>query len=285
MVPVLTAEEDDSSADKVGLFIYHCKYIRNNSIFSVLAHIVQLVQLSGGCHCFVIVLAEKKLCRCFRRAEASCGVYPRSYAKADRLGVHGLIRKTADLFESHECRSVGIAYELHTVGNKETVLACKAYYIGNCSDSGKVAELLQRHGVVAAVKSGNQLQSQPCAAHILECGEAVVTVGINYSLSLGELFALLVVVGDDELHAHGVDVLSLGDSRYSVVYGDYKGDSVVGYLIHGFHIETVALGALGDIISNVRPRFCKIGIQNDCGHYAVAVIIAVDTDTLAVFNG
>ena len=59
-------------------------------------------------------------------------------------------------------------YELHAVSHKEAVFACETDNIGNGSNGGKVAELLQSHSIVAAVKGSDQLQRDTCAAHKLE---------------------------------------------------------------------------------------------------------------------
>ena len=199
-----------------------------------------------------------------RRAEASGCVYARSYAKADSLRIDGLISKTADLLECDQCRAVGVVNELHTVGNEEAVFTGETYNIGNGSDSGKVTELLKSHSVVAAVKSCYQLEGYTGAAHKLERREAVVSVRIDNSFRMGESFALLMVVCDDQLHTELIDEVSLRNSGNTVVNCNDKVYSVVSDTADSFFIESVALGAFRDIVCDICAGLEEIGVENDC---------------------
>ena len=111
-----------------------------------------------------------------------------------------------------------------------------------------------------------------------------MSVRIDYGFCPRELFSLSVVVGHHELHAERIYVFGFGYRRYAVIYGDYERNSVLCNDIGSFCVKSVALRALGDIISYIRACFKQIGIKYHRCNYAVAVIIAVYAYALAVFN-
>ena len=80
------------------------------------------------------------------------------------MGIHKLIRKTADFFQSDESRSVCIVDEVKTVADYKAVFTRKADNIGNGRNSGKVAELFKRHSIVAVVERRNKLHCDHGAA-------------------------------------------------------------------------------------------------------------------------
>ena len=90
---------------------------------------------------------------------------------------------------------------------------------------------------------------------MLEFGRTVVSVRINNSLSTWESIALLMVVGNDQLHAALIDIFSFGNCGNTVINSDDKAYTVIPDLIYCIFIEAVALGAFGDVVNNIRTCF------------------------------
>ena len=67
-----------------------------------------------------------------------------------------------------------------------------------------------------------------------------------------------MMIRNDELHAELVNVFSLVDSGDTVIHGYYHVCALVGYFLYRSLIQTVSLGALGDIVADLSTYLCEV---------------------------
>ena len=168
---------------------------------------------------------------------------------------------------------------------KGAVVALKGHKVGDRSKRYQVAVFINNlFGLIFAYGAGDQ-KRHPYARIFLKIN-IVHQKRVNYRYAIGKRLLRAVVVGNNNVNADFFGKGNFLNRRNAVVNRNNKRHARRFKLAYGVGVKTVPLAKTrGQIGGNVRAHiFKKLAKQSSSG-YAVAVVIAVNTNLFAACCG
>ena len=113
----------------------------------------------------------------------------------------------------------------------------------------------------------------------------VLPAGVNHRHSLGQSLRRQVVVGNDQVHAQRSRKVGFLHGRDAVIHRHDKGAALVVHGLDGVFGQAVAVPlAAGQHTLDSRAHALEMLVQQGGGGHAVHIVIAKNSDGLAVIN-
>ncbi len=218
---------------------------------------------------------------------AAGGVQARRQPKSHVPGADLFARQAGKLNQGGQARLRGLLQGRESEPGDDAVFTQKGHNVGNGPDGDDFEERLEqfwRHPVCQ-----KRLRQLECHAHARQRLFGVIAIRpprVQDGAGGGQVAVGQVVVGHDAVHAQVARALQHGVLANAGVHADHQAEAPGRRLLNHRHAHAVTIGqAVGNVSFDFRPQHAQGGEQHHHGHGAIHVVVAVDQDFLALFDG